>query len=120
MRRTTLALALTAAFTAATALGAQQGPPLSPGGGPGGPADPIGNTAAFLLANTGTLRITDAQVVRLAAIARRADDRARALRATMDSARTARARTPRDSTTRGQRGFGPDFGAMQPALDRMR
>jgi Spy/CpxP family protein refolding chaperone len=115
MRRTAFALAF-ASTLGATALSAQQGPP--PPGGGRGPASPLGNTAAFLLANTGALKLTDAQVVRLAAIARRADDRGRALRATMDSARTARGRMPRDSAARGQRGPVRDL-ATQTAFERM-
>jgi hypothetical protein len=119
MRRTALALALTGMLAAATALDAQQAPPAPPPGGGGGPGGPIGNTAAFLLANTGALKLTDAQVVRLAAIARRTNDRERALRATMDSARGARERAPRDSGARNQR-RSADFSALQPALERMR
>ena len=120
MRRTALALALTGTLAAATALGAQQTPSSPPPGGGGAPSGPIGNAAAFLLANTGALKLTDAQVVRLAAIARRTNDRERALRATMDSARGARERAPRDSGARNQRGRTADFSALQPALERMR
>ncbi|MGH7677329.1 MAG: Spy/CpxP family protein refolding chaperone [Gemmatimonadaceae bacterium] len=40
----------------------------------------------MLLAQTGELELTDAQVVRLAAIARRSEARRRSLRASMDSA----------------------------------
>lgn len=43
--------------------------------------------ASMLLARTGELGLTDVQVVRLAAIARRAETRRAALRASMDSAR---------------------------------
>jgi hypothetical protein len=39
----------------------------------------------FLLARTGTLQLTDQQVVKLAAIARRAADRHKAMRASFDS-----------------------------------
>jgi hypothetical protein len=46
-----------------------------------------GRGAAFLLAHTGDLELTDAQVVKLAAIARRGAVRMRGIRATMDSAR---------------------------------
>jgi hypothetical protein len=50
---------------------------------PGGPGpDP----AAMLLAATGPLHLTDAQVVRLAAIARRAEERHAAMRTSMEAA----------------------------------
>ncbi len=55
------------------ALGAQ-GPTRQPG-------------VEFLLARTGTLQLTDQQVVKLAAIARRAADRHKALHASFDSLR---------------------------------
>jgi hypothetical protein len=58
-------------------------------GGP--PPGALGAPAAqMLLAETGALQLTDAQVVRLAAIARRADDRHRALRTRLDSLRPRR------------------------------
>src|SRR5688572_3166061 len=44
--------------------------------------------AKLLLSNTGELGLTDQQVVRLAAIARRAETRRASIRAAMDSART--------------------------------
>jgi hypothetical protein len=58
-----------AALVAALPLGAQMP-------GPG---------VEFLLARTGTLQLTDQQVVKLAAIARRAADRHKAMRASFDS-----------------------------------
>jgi hypothetical protein len=58
-----------AALVAALPLGAQMP-------GPG---------VEFLLARTGTLQLTDQQVVKLAAIARRAADRHKAMRASVDS-----------------------------------
>jgi hypothetical protein len=68
-------------------------------GAMGGPAAaPRGSAAQEFLAHTGELNLTDQQVVRLAAIARRAHQRDLATRAAMDSARALRARTPRDST----------------------
>jgi len=85
-----LGLALCAAPAAAQ--GADRmpgGPGPMPGGGPGmmmmreGPApDP----AAMLLAATGRLHLTDAQVVRLAAITRRAEERHAAMRTSMQAA----------------------------------
>ena len=65
MRRVLCAAALVAALP----LGAQMP-------GPG---------VEFLLARTGTLQLTDQQVVKLAAIARRAADRHKAMRASFDS-----------------------------------
>lgn len=61
--------------------------------------------AQVLLAHTGELELTDQQVVRLAAIARRAEARRREMRASMDSARArfAPGRTaPADSVARRQ------------------
>jgi hypothetical protein len=60
----------------------------APGGAPQGPgAGPAsrGPGTGFLLAHTGELQLSDAQVVRLAAIARRAEARRQALRASSDS-----------------------------------
>lgn len=72
-------------FVAASAAAAQMpGPRLPRGGAPPGGV----RAAKMLLANTGELELTDAQVVRLAAIARRAEARRRTMRATMDSARS--------------------------------
>jgi hypothetical protein len=55
----------------------------------------------MLLSQTGTLQLTDAQVVRLAAIARRTEDRHRALRTKLDSLRPRRAAG--DSAARRER-----------------
>jgi len=71
---------------------------------PGGPGAPGVN---MLLSQTGPLQLTDAQVVRLAAIARRAEDRHRALRTRLDSLRPRRAPGDRDSTARRQREMPP-------------
>ena len=73
-------------------------------GGGGAPAAPVVN---MLLSETGALQLTDAQVVRLAAIARRAEERHRALRTRLDSLRPRRA--PGDTTARRER--------MAPAVD---
>jgi len=57
----------------------------------------------MLLAHTGPLDLTDAQVVRLAAIARRTEARRRTMRAAMDSARARfMPGTPGDSAARRQ------------------
>lgn len=79
------AFALISLTSASTALA--QGP-VPPMGGPQHGRGPAGAPAAqMLLARTGELGLTDAQVVRLAAIARRAETRRAGLRAAMDSAR---------------------------------
>src|ERR1041385_1103775 len=64
--------------------GAPDGPPPMGGMGPG--RGGAGRGAAFLLSHTGDLELTDAQVVKLAAIARRGAVRLRGMRARMDSA----------------------------------
>lgn len=71
-------------LTAATA--AAQGPVQAPRG-PAGSGGRGARTAEMLLAHTGALGLTDAQVTRLAAIARRSEARRAGLRASMDSAR---------------------------------
>ena len=76
-----------AALAAALPLGAQM-----PGRGP---------AVTFLLSHTGQLQLTDQQVVKLAAIARRASDRQKALRASFDSLHM-RFRRGADSTMRPQ------------------
>lgn len=78
MRRTILLSA--AALIAAAPLAAQGMAPAAAPGMPGG-GPPAG--AEFILAHTGELRLTDAQVVRLAAIARRATDRHEQMRTAM-------------------------------------
>ena len=74
-----------------------QGPPAARMGRPmGGPP-----AAQMLLSNVGQLELTDAQVVRLAAIARRSEARRRSMMSAMDSART-RFTQPGDSVARRQ------------------
>jgi hypothetical protein len=68
--------------------------------GPGMPGAPA---VDMLLAQTGPLQLTDAQVVKLAAIARRADDRHRVLRTRLDSLLPRRVPGERDSTARPPR-----------------
>jgi hypothetical protein len=120
-------------FLAAATLGAQRpgGPPPGAGGRPAfgmmaaagrGGASPVGATADFLLAHTGDLALTDAQVVRLAAISRRTEARRKALVARMDSARAAARPAPGDSAGPGgrRRGpAGPPPAALQQARDQM-
>ncbi|MEP6730341.1 MAG: Spy/CpxP family protein refolding chaperone [bacterium] len=94
MSRLATSIALMGALTIASVAHAQQqdrgmGPP--PRGGLGGaPAgSPIGapqrDLASELLAQTGELKLTDQQVTRLAAIARRSADRRQSLRKSVDS-----------------------------------
>jgi hypothetical protein len=82
MRSMVRTLAIISLATASTAFAQGPVPPTT-----GGQARPSGRVAQMLLANTGELGLTDAQVVRLAAIARRAETRRAALRSSMDSAR---------------------------------
>jgi Spy/CpxP family protein refolding chaperone len=85
-------------------------------GGGGAPGGPMGNTASFLLAHTGDLKLTDAQVVRLAAIARRADERMHAMRTSMDSVRPACGPNGCDSTARAEMRRRAE--RMRPAMER--
>jgi hypothetical protein len=94
MRVASLALALAVSLLPMSAH-AQRGRDAGSGGRPGAGAE-------FFLARTGELRLTDAQVVRLAAIARRSADRRRATRASMDSL-AARRGARRDSADRALR-----------------
>ena len=108
-------------------LGAQQprgqiGPRPMPGlGGMGSPrGGAVDDPAQFLLAQTGELNLTDAQVTRLAAIARRSADRRRALRVQMDSLLTQRGpgTTRPDSAQRAR--MRQSFEQMRPAMERQR
>jgi len=75
-----------------------------------GPASPVAPAARgagvpatkLLLSHTGELELTDAQIVRLAAIERRSHARRKALRAAMDSAGRRFAGQPGDSVARRQ------------------
>jgi hypothetical protein len=113
MRYLSLGLLLSAATFTAVRAEAQGGRDL----GRGGPAGARG--AEFFLARTGELRLTDAQVVRLAAIARRSADRRRAMRASMDSVASARRGVGRmDSTDRVARMR--EMAAVRARFDRDR
>lgn len=83
MRSMVRAFVLLSLASATTAVA--QGP--VPAAGPRGQGAAGAPAAQMLLAHTGELGLTDAQVVRLAAIARRAEGRRTSLRAAMDSAR---------------------------------
>lgn len=82
-----------------------------PGQAQGGrDAGPSGRGPEFFLARTGELGLTDAQVVRLAAIARRSAERRRAMRASMDSL----------GARRGARGDSGARAARMREMDQMR
>ena len=92
--------------------------------GPGGMSAPRGGAvddpAQFLLAQTGELNLTDAQVTRLAAIARRSAERRRALHVQMDSLRTQRpsGAARQDSAERAR--VRQRFEQMRPVMQRLR
>jgi Spy/CpxP family protein refolding chaperone len=125
MKRQLLSAAILFA-AGATTLGAQVSPtPVGPGpmrgpGGMGGRGGAVEDPAQYLLAHTGELNLTDAQVTRLAAIARRSAERRRAFRAQMDSIRPAQGfgRTRPDSAARAQ--MRQRFEQMRPAMQRLR
>ena len=100
----------------------QRGPGFGPG--PGGMGVPRGGAvddpAQFLLGRTGELGLTDAQVTRLAAIARRSAERRRAFGMQMDSLRSQRAPsgTRPDSADRAR--MRQRFEQMRPAMERLR
>ena len=96
MRITEYLVALTVTASAAAA----QNPPPPPMG----PAGPGGDRSAqMLLARSAELDLTDAQVVKLAGIARKAEARRRTMRSAMDSGRTRFAPgQPGDSLARRQ------------------
>lgn len=118
MRRTILT-GLMLALVSAAPLAAQGAPPRRPDRvGPGGP-----DAAEQFLARTGELRLTDAQVTRLAAIARRSQDRRRAMATRLDSLAPRPITPPRDSAARAARRTPMDSAARaarQADVDRMR
>jgi Spy/CpxP family protein refolding chaperone len=116
MRKLSLALAL----LVAPALQAQgtagpAAPPAVGRVGPTGPIGPGGDVASFLLSHTGELELSDQQVTRLAAIARRSADRRQAAMRTMDSA-MARGPQRRDSAGRGRFGASSELRAEAQRL----
>lgn len=96
------------------------GPRPGPGGmGWAGGSPAIDDPAQFLLAHTGELKLTDAQVTRLAAIARRSADRRQALRSQMDSLRPERMAGGRpDSAARAA--MRQRFEQLRPQIERLR
>ena len=125
MRRLSLALAL----LMAPALQAQgnagpAAPPPSVRGGPmgpmmGAPTGPGGDVASFLLGHTGELKLSDQQVTRLAAIARRSADRRQSTMRTMDSLMS-RGSQRRDSAARGRFAPSPELRATAERLREQR
>ena len=94
---------------------APNGPPMdAPMGPPMGP--PSIDAASMLLAHTGEFKLTDGQVTRLAAIARRTADRRKTMMASMDSLRRAHD-AARASGTDVREEPSP---AMRAQFDRMR
>ncbi|HEX6047768.1 MAG TPA: Spy/CpxP family protein refolding chaperone [Gemmatimonadaceae bacterium] len=80
---------------------------------------PLGSTAEFLLSQTGELRLTDAQVTRLAAIARRSAERRSAARERLDSLRPQLGPgAMRDSAARAR--FRERAEQMRPQMERLR
>lgn len=113
MRRMITA-ALAACLTGATALAAQPAEGMQRGPMTG----PLANPAEFLLSHTGELKLTDAQVTRLAAIARRSADRRRVMRERLDSLRRERGLGMPDSAARAQ--LRQRAEQMRPEMERLR
>lgn len=92
-------------------------PLVAPASGAQIPGPGHGPAVTFLLAHTGQLQLTDQQVVKLAAIARRAADRHKAMRASFDSLH-AQFRRGGDSGIRHREGLPPQFrAAMEKERD---
>ena len=88
----------------------EDGSDVGPGRQRAGPPEAL---ASHLLGHVGALKLTDQQVTKLAAIARRADERHRAMRTTMDSMARLAARPAAGSAPRE-----PD--AMRAVFERAR
>ena len=119
MRRSILTGLTLALFVTAAPIAAQRAPDPRPSRvAPGSPA-----AAEQFLARTGELRLTDAQVTRLAAIARRSQERRRAMAARLDSLAPRPLVPPRDSATRAPRRAPMDSvarAARQAGVERVR
>lgn len=117
MRRTILTGLAMALVVSTAPLAAQGAPPARAGRAmPGGHV----SAAEQFLARTGDLRLTDAQVTRLAAIARRSQDRRRTLAARIDSLTPGRTMMPRrDSAGRASIDSG-SRAARAAGVERMR
>lgn len=124
MRRTILTGLAMALVISTAPLAAQGAPPARAGRAmPGGHV----SAAEQFLARTGELRLTDAQVTRLAAIARRSQDRRRALATRIDSLAPGRTMMPRrdsagrasiDSASRAARAAGVE--RMRSLMEQQR
>lgn len=99
-------LALGAFVLVAAPVGAQA--PMRPAGGGPGAAGPAAG-ASFLLSRVGELQLTDAQVVRLAAVARREAAQRRAVMAGMDSVRRTAMAVRRDTSNPRRRAVPPQL-----------
>ena len=132
-RMTPLTRVVSAALllAAASTVAAQPSSPPRRGGRPAGVgitpsaefrgrAGPVAATADFLLAHTGELSLTDAQVVRLAGIARRTEARRKALATRLDSARAERPAAGDSAGGRGRRPPAAPPPELQQARDQMR
>src|SRR5689334_5323637 len=118
MRKLSLALALLLApALQAQGRAAPAAPPAARRAGPimGPPGGPGGDVASFLLSHTGELKLSDQQVTRLAAIARRSAERRQATMRTMDSL-MARGPQRRDSAGRGRFAPSPELRANAERL----
>jgi hypothetical protein len=124
MSRFTTAVALAGVFALASTAYAQprgRGMALPPNGPPAGGAmggPPMMDVASMLLARTGELKLTDQQVTRLAAIARRSADGRKSMRASVDSLQAARAAGPPAGANAGPGRMPPP--AARALVDRMR
>jgi len=110
-----LALLLAPALQAQGTAGPGGPPPARVGPMTGAPTGPGGDVASFLLAHTGELKLSDQQVTRLAAIARRSADRRQTAMRSMDSA-MARGPQRRDSAGRGRFAPSPELRATAERL----
>ncbi len=83
-------------------------------------AGAVDDPAQFLLAHTGELNLTDAQVTRLAAIARRSAERRRAFGLQMDSLRAQRAPGAARPDSADRERMRQSFEQMRPGMERLR
>lgn len=114
--RTGLAMTLVAgAMAGAQGPGGPGGPGGMPARGPEGRPLAGARAAEQFLARVGALGLSDAQVTRLAAIARRSEARRVAQRAAMDSMRTRARAAPADSAARAAR-----RASMRATMERWR
>lgn len=122
-----LFLAAIVSLAGAFTLGAQEprgqrgpGPMPGPGGMGARGSGAVDDPAQFLLGRTGELGLTDAQVTRLAAIARRSAERRRATRMQMDSLQSQRTAGAGRPDSAGRARMRQQFEQMRPAMERLR